>query len=206
MFCTKCGQQIVDGSAFCPLCGAPQAAPAPQPAYQQPVQPQYQQPQYQQPVQTVYQQPVQPQYQQPVQPPYQQPIYAPQGLDWKNFYNQCVSKKSKSYVTWMAVICFITAAISIPLMIVLENNLAIMDIAVYTILGALLLATKHWVFALLPTLYSAVWTVYGMVATEGAPSGIVALIVGASCVTVLMKANKAYNEYKTTGKFPEQQI
>lgn len=49
MFCTKCGAQFADGSAFCPTCGNPvNAAP------QQPVQPQYQQPAYQQPV---YQQP-----------------------------------------------------------------------------------------------------------------------------------------------------
>ena len=34
MFCTKCGNQIPDGSLVCPVCGnqlaAPQAAPAPQ--------------------------------------------------------------------------------------------------------------------------------------------------------------------------------
>lgn len=45
MFCVSCGNQIPDGSAVCPQCGA-QQAPA-QPAYQQPV---YQQPTYQQPV------------------------------------------------------------------------------------------------------------------------------------------------------------
>ncbi len=104
MFCIKCGQQIADGSTFCSVCGAPQAAPAPQPVYQQPV---YPQPQYQQPVQTAYAQ--------PVQPLYQQPSYAPQRLDWKSFYDQCVSKKSKRYVTWMAVICFITVTVRINL-------------------------------------------------------------------------------------------
>lgn len=49
MFCASCGNQIPDGSANCPFCGA-QQAPA-QPPYQQPVyqQPTYQQPTYQQP-------------------------------------------------------------------------------------------------------------------------------------------------------------
>lgn len=63
MFCTKCGTQYADGSAFCPNCGnATNAAPQQpqQPVYQQPAQPQYQQP--------VYQQPAHPQYQQPHQP------------------------------------------------------------------------------------------------------------------------------------------
>lgn len=41
MFCTKCGNQFADGSAFCPSCGAPVEAAPQQPVYQQPV---YQQP------------------------------------------------------------------------------------------------------------------------------------------------------------------
>lgn len=44
MFCTKCGNQFADGSAFCPGCGAPAEVAPQQPQYQQPVQPQYQQP------------------------------------------------------------------------------------------------------------------------------------------------------------------
>ena len=60
-FCSKCGAQMNDGSAFCPSCGA--ATQAQQQQQQQYQQPQYQQPQYQQPQ---YQQP---QYQQPVKQP-----------------------------------------------------------------------------------------------------------------------------------------
>ena len=61
--CTKCGAQIDDNAAFCPVCGNQENAQQAQ--YQQP---QYQQPQYQQPQ---YQQPqYQYQYQQPY--PYQQ--------------------------------------------------------------------------------------------------------------------------------------
>ena len=180
MFCTKCAQHLPDGSAFCSVCGAPQAAPAPQPQYQQPVQPVYQQPVYQQPM-------------------YQQP------LSRKEFYNQFVYKKSNSTVICMAVIFFITAAISIPLIVVLKNMLGIMDIAVYTLFGILLLVTKHWLCALIPTLYSAVWTVVSMV-NDGTPTGIVALIVGATCISVLQKFEKMYQAYQTTGMLPAQQL
>jgi len=82
MFCNKCGNQIPEDAMFCPVCGAPKAAPQPeaqpwpqQPQAQQawpqqpwPQQPQAQQPQAQQPY------PQQPYAQQPYQ---QQPYYAP---------------------------------------------------------------------------------------------------------------------------------
>ena len=65
MFCPKCGQNVPDGVAFCPNCGAalntPEAAPRPQ--YEQPAAPMYQQP-----AAPVYQQPAAPQYQQPATP------------------------------------------------------------------------------------------------------------------------------------------
>ena len=78
MFCTKCGNQFADGSAFCPSCGTPVQAAPQQPVYQQPVQPQYQQP--------VYQQPVQPQYQQPA------PQAAPAGaMDLKKIWHMIIA-------------------------------------------------------------------------------------------------------------------
>ena len=80
MYCMGCGQQIPDGSAFCPSCGAPAAGGAPgagaQPAQGQtlvmrpvePAQPTAQVPQQQFPGQQPYQ--AQPQYQGPqYQPP-----------------------------------------------------------------------------------------------------------------------------------------
>jgi|GEM_PF-1771194 len=91
MKCLKCGAEVIDGTNFCPYCGATVSTPAApktepaQPQYQAPQQPQYQppQPQYQapqpqyQPPQPQYQAP-QPQYQ-PPQPQYQapQPQYQP---------------------------------------------------------------------------------------------------------------------------------
>lgn len=64
MFCTNCGKQIADGSAFCDQCGAVQPTQAP---VQQPT------PQPAAPVQQPVYQPVQ----QPVQQPVYQPVYQP---------------------------------------------------------------------------------------------------------------------------------
>lgn len=73
-FCTKCGQQLADETAFCPACGCratePTAAPAPSPVPQQPIM---QQPTMQQPVQPTFVQ--QPAMQQPAA---YAPVAAPQ--------------------------------------------------------------------------------------------------------------------------------
>lgn len=105
MFCSKCGAQVPEGSAFCTVCGNKlepvnqqineQGA---QPSYEGPVAPQQpayepaqpQQPMYEQPAQSSYEgpaapqqpayepaQPKQPMYEQPAQPSYEDPA-APQ--------------------------------------------------------------------------------------------------------------------------------
>lgn len=81
MYCPNCRSQLIDGSIYCPVCGAQLA---------QAQQMNYQQMNYQQPVQQInYQQPVQPQMvsngnyvQQPVQPQMQQ---KPLGMKWFKF-------------------------------------------------------------------------------------------------------------------------
>ena len=83
--------------------------------------------------------------------------------------------------------------------------LAVMDIAVYAIMGAALLGSKHYIFALIPTIYSAIFTVVGII-NGGTPSGIVALVVGAACIGALQKAQKAYDLYKKQGIIPEKEI
>lgn len=227
MKCKFCGQEINDGSLVCFYCGGNQTqpqvqpqsevqpvTPPQQPTYQQPVQPNYQQPtypNYQQPIQPNYRQPVQPNYQQPQYPGYQQPVYGQptppmSDMSWKDFYNRFVSKKSNSYVTALAIIHFITAALALVLMVTgIGDLIGVLDVAVYVAFGALLLTTKHWVCALLPTIYSGFWTVMSF-ASGGTPSGIVALVIGVSCVTVLLKADKAYKNYRDNHIFPTQQI
>jgi hypothetical protein len=143
--------------------------------------------------------------QQPYQQPYQPTPAVPRNLTWKEFYDRFVSKKSKSYVTWLVVIFFFTAGLSAVLLGLTGDVLAVMDIAMYAIMGAALLASKHYIFAMIPTIYSAIFTVVGIV-NGGTPSGIVALIVGACSIGVLQKAQKAYNLYKDQGIIPEKEI
>lgn len=126
MFCTNCGNQIPDNSAFCPNCGTTPSAPAQQPqqpVYQQPQQPVYQQPAY--PQQPAYQQPV---YQQPQQPAYQQPAYngyaqpafgsedAPRNVDFGEAikigfkkYATFKGRASKSEFWWFYLLSFLVS-------------------------------------------------------------------------------------------------
>nr|MCR4780727.1 zinc-ribbon domain-containing protein [Ruminiclostridium sp.] len=134
--CSKCGNPIPDGSAFCPNCGTAAPADAPAPgsfcsscgaplppgaafcdkcgaktnAGAQPLQPTPPPPvqQYQQPVQPQYQQPVQPQYQQPM---YAQPAMQPAGAAVKQ-------KKSK----YPLIITIIAVFLAITLVVVLIFN------------------------------------------------------------------------------------
>lgn len=83
MFCSNCGNQLADGSKFCPFCGAQLAQPQQQAAPAQPSYPQEQsQPQY------GYSQPQDPYAYSPVT--YQTPVKAdplndPRGMKWFKF-------------------------------------------------------------------------------------------------------------------------
>lgn len=196
MHCTNCGAALEPGARFCTSCGTTVAQEAPQqPTYQQPT---YQQPTYQQPT---YQQPT---YQQPQQTYAPQQPFSPMPIaNWKDFYNRFVAKKG--FVTWMAVICFFTAALSVVPLFVLGNPLAIMDILVYVISGILLVTTKHWIGALIPTVYGGIFTVLNL-AQGGTPTGIVAVVVGIAATGTLFKANKAFQQYKLDGTLPQKPL
>lgn len=181
MHCTSCGAPMNADAKFCTSCGAP----APQATYQQPAQPTYQQPTYQQPAAPVYQPPV------------------PGNLSWKEFYNRFVTKKGN--VTAMVVVCFVTTALCLALLGLTGSPLCILDIALYLSMGILLLSTKQWVFALIPTVYGGIATVIN-IATEGTPSGIAALAIGIAAIQTLTKANKAYQQYKLDGILPNKPI
>ena len=195
MNCNYCGNYVEPGTKFCPGCGAPQpvqAPPQPQPQVTYTTNNYYQQP---------YQQP-----QQGYQPPYQAPNpYAPQNLSYTDFYNRYASKKTRNYVTAMAVIFFFSAFVNLILLLVTGNALCILDVLVFAVMGAALLGSKQSIFAVVPTIYSAFGTVLGLV-TSGTPSGIAALIVGVACIGQLNKLQKAYNQYKLDGLAPTEEL
>jgi len=178
MHCTYCGKPLEPNARFCTGCGA--AVP-------------------QQTTDKVYEQPT---YQQPYAPaqPY---VPVPANMSWKDFYNRFVTKKG--FVTWMAVICFFSSALSLVLFALLEDPILFLDIAIFVPMGILLLTTKHWVFALIPTIYAAIGTIISL-ASSGTPSGIVALVVGVSATGALFNANKAFRQYKLDGTLPQKPL
>lgn len=94
MFCKNCGQQLAEGAAFCPNCGA--AVPAeeqPIQAETQPVQTQ-EQPTEAQPVQAA---------QQPYTPPQPQQPYAPQPPYGQPGYGNAYVPQAKPSMTWLIV-------------------------------------------------------------------------------------------------------
>ena len=197
MNCNYCGNYVEPGTKFCPGCGAPQPMQE-QPQYQQP------QPQVTYTTNNYYQQ--QPYQQQPYQQPYQAPNpYAPQNLSYTDFYNRYASKKTRNYVTAMAVIFFFSAFVNLILLLITGNALGILDALIYAVMGAALLGSKQSIFAVVPTIYSAIGTVLGLV-TSGTPSGIAALIVGVACIGQLNKVQKAYNQYKLDGLAPTEEL
>lgn len=125
-------------------------------------------------------------------------------LTRKEFYNRFASKKTKSWVTAMVVICFLSAGVSlVPL--ALGNFLSLLDIAFYAAMGALLLSTKNWAFALVPTLYSGVFSLISA-ANTGSVSGVFAIVAGIMSTIALNKINKAFQAYQKDRILPDGEI
>lgn len=129
---------------------------------------------------------------------------SPQVLDEKAFYKQFASKNTNGWVIAIIVVCFLTAATSIP-SLVLGNLLSILDIAFYVVFGILLLLQKKWYLSLPVTIYSGIGTII-TIATAGAATGIFALIAGIVSTMKLKKLNAAYKQYKERGVLPQNVI
>ncbi len=226
-FCTVCGtpneiapvadektQYMFDNSASEPQAPEMPVAPAEPvaPVYDTPV---YQAPEQQAPVQQpVYQAPVQqPVYQQPVQqapqqfiPPMGVPVQAPFGapvstdISEEEFFERYADKDIKSNYKASMIIAFITAALSLVL-VVLGNVIGVLDILIYAVVGGLMVKKRNWIFPLICAIWGGVGTVVGM-ATTGTPSGIVALIIAISATIGAKKVHDAYVEFKNTGVPP----
>ena len=125
-------------------------------------------------------------------------------LGRKEFFEKYVSKKAKGYATVLAVIALISGALSIPSLI-FGNLLSIMDIAFYIVMGILILTTKNWIFTLIVTIYSSIFSII-TIAISGTPTGIVVLIVGIFATMNLKKVNDAYKQYLLSGILPTDPI
>ncbi len=125
-------------------------------------------------------------------------------LDEKAFYKQFASKNTNGWVIAIVVLCFFTAAISIPTLL-FGNVFSILDIAFYLLFGILLLVQKKWYFSLPITIYSGIGTIITL-AMAGAATGILALIAGIISTVKLKKINAAYKQYKEHGTLPQNVI
>lgn len=130
------------------------------------------------------------------------PVTAP--LDERQFYYMYASKNTKGLSTALIVICFITAAISL-VSLLFGNFLSFVDFAYYIVFAFLMLFKKNWVFPLAVTIYSGVFSLFGLL-VSGIASGIVVLVIGIMCVIRLRKVNGAYEIYKKTRQLPNTQL
>ena len=216
-FCTVCGtsneiapvadektQYMFDNSAAEPQMPEAPVAPAEPvaPVYEAPV---YQQPVQQAPPQPVYQAPLQQapqQYIPPMGAPVQTPFAAPVSTDIteEEFFERYADKDVKSNYKASMIIAFITAALSLVL-VVFGNVIGVLDIIIYAVVGGLMVKKRNWIFPLICAIWGGVGTVVGM-ATTGTPSGIVALIIAISATIGAKKVHEAYVEFKNTGVPP----
>ena len=122
----------------------------------------------------------------------------------KEFYKFYASRKTTGWTTTFIVICFLSAALSL-IYLCLGSYLSVLDIAIYLIMGILLLCTRHWVCALIPTVYSGIVSLINF-AVGGSFSGIFALVAGIICTSSLVKINRAFQEYQYYGTGPKYDI
>lgn len=127
-----------------------------------------------------------------------------ENISLKEFYNRYASKNTKSWTTAMVVISFITAGLSLILMF-LDGFSYVLDAAFYGTMGGLLLAKRNWLFALIPTVYSGVFSLLYL-ATEGTMSGVFALIAGVMSTIALKKLHNAYKAYQKNNIPPHNLI
>lgn len=141
------------------------------------------------------------------QPTYEAPVTAaPMGgvLSEKEFYARFMSKNSKSWVTALMVIAFLTAGLSLILMLV-GNIFALVDVVFYLVMGILLLKKKKWGIALATTIYGGVGVLLTLF-TGGGVTGIVALICGIMATKELKKFAALYAAYQQTGVLPAEPV
>lgn len=122
----------------------------------------------------------------------------------QEFYKYYASRKTTGWTTTFMIICFLSAAVSL-IYLCLGSYLSLLDIAIYATMGILLRVTRHWVCALIPTIYSGIASVINLVA-GGSFTGIFAIVAGIICTSALVKVNRAYQDYLYYGTGPKYDI
>ena len=119
----------------------------------------------------------------------------------EEFYNQFASKKTKSFVKWLMILCFLNAGLAAVLTVMLGPFMLI-NVALFAAFGVLLLKTRSWVVTLVIACYCGLDFVMSLIGS-GSPSGIVLLVLAVAATTSLKKLQDAYRAYQADGRYPE---
>lgn len=122
-------------------------------------------------------------------------------LTLEEFYQQFASKRTKGFVKWLMILCFLNAGLAAVLTAVFGPFMLI-NAALFVAFGILLRKTRSWVVSLVIVCYCGLDFVMSLIGTAS-PSGIVLLVLAIAATTALKKLQDAYRAYQADGRYPE---
>ncbi len=141
----------------------------------------------------------------------------------KEFYQRFASKSTKSLIIIVAVLSFLSAAVSgiellskaeqIRFAMMFSNEvtfyvvIAVIETIYFFIMGILILILQKWFLPLIVIIEGIMSTIFVTVITENfSGRGIAFIAFAIACMIQLKKVNAAYKVYKNTGNIPERLI